>query len=442
MKKRIFTIFIFLLVSCSTEEVDSESSVNPVAKDDFISITEDTPTDFNTLLSNDKSNAAIVSSFDSTSEKGGEIVSNGDETYTYFPPKAFVGIDVFTYTICNIQNPSNCSTASVTVTVLDQGSPIAKNDTVKAILNEVITFQNLLQNDELTDDAQMISIDSSASSGTVTLNEDQSITYTPLANSLAQDSFTYTICDDDTPSPSCDSATVIVSVVDALMFNIPDHLIYYYGSTIFTSNTGENKAALSELTNSKHTTILTYFDRHDFLYDADQDPSNDDNVLLIYSGESRYWREYTSGSNSYPTQTFNTEHVYPQSLLSSGIAKTDLHHLRTCDSGVNSNRSNKKFTSGSGTYKKTGLGWYPGDEWKGDVARMIFYLNIRYNESISDVCSLELLLQWNVEDPVSEIEENRNNVIESAQGNRNPFIDNPYLATLSWGGEAAENKWD
>jgi endonuclease I len=43
---------------------------------------------------------------------------------------------------------------------------------------------------------------------------------------------------------------------------------------------------------------------------------------------------------------------------------------------------------------------------------------------------------------VSLFEEQRNNVIEGAQGNRNPFIDNPYLATLIWGGNPAENKWN
>jgi endonuclease I len=56
--------------------------------------------------------------------------------------------------------------------------------------------------------------------------------------------------------------------------------------------------------------------------------------------------------------------------------------------------------------------------------------------------TFEMFLSWNIEDPVSAFEINRNNVIENAQGNRNPFIDNPYLVTLTWGGENAQNKWD
>ncbi len=60
---------------------------------------------------------------------------------------------------------------------------------------------------------------------------------------------------------------------------------------------------------------------------------------------------------------------------------------------------------------------------------------------------IDLFLQWNVEDPVSDIEIARNEYHENtsnyaAQGNRNPFIDNPYLATRIWGGNSAEDRWD
>jgi endonuclease I len=116
--------------------------------------------------------------------------------------------------------------------------------------------------------------------------------------------------------------------------------------------------------------------------------------------------------------------------------------LRVCDASINTSRSNLPFIEGSGGFQRTSsTGWYPGDEWRGDVARIIFYVNLYYDEPISDVGTLEVLLKWNAEDPVSAIEEQRNTVIFGAQGNRNPFIDNPYLATLIWGGDAAENKW-
>ncbi len=62
--------------------------------------------------------------------------------------------------------------------------------------------------------------------------------------------------------------------------------------------------------------------------------------------------------------------------------------------------------------------------------------------NIKEVGSKELFIKWNIEDPVSDFEKQRNNVIQEAQKNRNPFIDNPYLATMIYGGEAAENKWE
>lgn len=52
-----------------------------------------------------------------------------------------------------------------------------------------------------------------------------------------------------------------------------------------------------------------------------------------------------------------------------------------------------------------------------------------------------MFLKWNTMDKVSEFEKVRNEIIAETQGSRNPFIDNPYLATLIWGGENAENTW-
>tara|TARA_R100000541_G_scaffold57060_1_gene66896 strand:- start:174 stop:674 length:501 start_codon:yes stop_codon:yes gene_type:complete len=54
---------------------------------------------------------------------------------------------------------------------------------------------------------------------------------------------------------------------------------------------------------------------------------------------------------------------------------------------------------------------------------------------------LQVYLQWNAEDPVTDFEDQRNPYLENFYGNRNPFIDNPYLATLIWGGPAAEDRW-
>ncbi|WP_417362990.1 endonuclease I family protein [Galbibacter sp.] len=226
-----------------------------------------------------------------------------------------------------------------------------------------------------------------------------------------------------------------------IAFHIPSDIQDYYKQINFNQTGDALYDDLAATTIAKHVNIQSYSARHKHLYDVDGNPKYGDSVILMYSGEIRFWKEYISGGNHYKPQSFNTEHVYPQSLIIN-TAKGDLHHLRVCDRQVNSKRGNLPFTDGQGAYKLKGKSWYPGERWEGDVARMIMYLNLRYAESFEDVGSLELFLKWNAKDPVSEFEIQRNNRIEKVQGNRNPFIDNPYLATIIWGGIQANNRWD
>jgi endonuclease I len=235
---------------------------------------------------------------------------------------------------------------------------------------------------------------------------------------------------------------LLLSIYSFGQLNPPAELQPYYSDVDFNLTGNDLYNDLATSTTTKHTTLLAYSQRHDYLYDADEDQNNTSNVILIYSGESRYELEYESSNNPYSPQTFNTEHVYPRSLLDDPNAEGDLHLLRVCDISINTNRGNDPFTSGTGSYASTGSAWYPGDDWKGDVARIIFYVNLRYNEPFTDVGMLSLFLDWNAQDPVSPFEDQRNSIISGVQGDRNPFIDNPYLATLIWGGATAENRWN
>lgn len=448
MKKFFVYFSIILLLGCSSSDGDDSPTPDPdptpkgmsVAVNDFGTTIENTELELSNFLDNDTVvDNAKISSFDATTSKGG-TVSDERTHYLYTPSEDFVGDDTFTYTLCD--NDSDCSTATVTITVTDEGNPTAEDDAINALENSTKVISNLLENDSIIDDAVLSSVDNAGTLGTVVLNNDNTVSYTPQNNFLGEDSFTYTICDDDSPENSCSTATVTITVIAPLNFNISSGLVDYYSGVIFSEDSNLMFDELEDLTITNHTTILSYGERHQYLYNADEDLSNADNVILMYSGESRYWEEYTSGTNSYSPQTFNTEHVYPQSLLESEDAVTDLHHLRTCDATVNSNRLNYPFVDGSGANQLIGETWYPGDDWRGDVARMIMYLNIRYGETFTKVGSIDLFLAWNIADPVSAFEEQRNNVIYAAQGNRNPFIDNPYLATLIWGGADAENKWE
>jgi len=213
---------------------------------------------------------------------------------------------------------------------------------------------------------------------------------------------------------------------------------------------------------------------------TDVNSDNSSEVLLIYGYENgtdqdiSNDRERGINNNGGGDTEWNREHVFARSLGNPNLGTTgpgaDAHHLRPADPSRNSSRSNRKFGRGSGNSGFSTLdfhngndgpntaAWYPGDEWKGDVARMMMYMYLRYG----DVClpsavgvgnngntaddMIDLFLVWNVEDPVSDFEKGRNTFHEntqnnSAQGNRNPFIDNPFLATRIWGGDSAQDTW-
>ena len=449
--KRIlaFGFIALLLINCGgdSEVVKPDPTPDPVgeeivitANDDVFEAKEDTFKELPSFLTNDEyPSSGVEVTFDEVTANNGTIEVDRN-LYTYTPPVNFSGSDTFSYTICSKVSSDICATATVTINVADNGNPEAADDSYSTGINTPINITNYLENDVVIDNAIVESINTTNTSGTVTLNNDQTITYTPLNNFKGDDTFTYTLCDNDA-TPSCSTATITISVVNPIPFNIPSELVDYYNGVSFVEDETANFNSLRNLVVQSHTNILSYGARHNYLYNADEDLNNTANVILMYSSESRDEREYSSGNNTHQPQTFNTEHVYPQSRLTADDAVTDLHHLRSCDAAINSDRSNYPFIDGTGTYKREGNKWFPGDEWKGDIARMVFYLNIRYGETFDKVGSMDLFLKWNKEDPVSDFEKQRNNVIYDVQGNRNPFIDNPYLVTITWGGEDADNTW-
>ena len=430
--------------NCSTATVKiAVTAASPVAEDDSYETTEGKSLSILNYLANDELlDNAKVTSIDTEGATGSAILqSNGSIEYS--PAEGFSGEDVFTYTICDDDETPTCATAIITILVIDEGSPIATNDNVvlEAGTTEII-LSDLLKNDNLIDEADISSVDFSESQGTVILNADGSVTYKASPGFVGNDSFTYTLCDDDRPNATCGTATVTVQIVQTVSFNIPASLDDYYEDAVFTENSDLLYQELADLSAEQHVNRLEYYMRHDYLYDADADLTNPELVVLMYTGERRPWQEYQQGDLS-EGETFNTEHIFPQSKLASEEAKNDMHHMRVADVVINETRLNYPFTTGSGAAKLVnGNSWYPGDEWKGDVARMVMYVHVRYGEPFSDVGTLNMFLQWNAEDPVSAFELQRQEIIEGAQGNRNPFIDNPYLATLIWQGTPAENRWE
>lgn len=211
------------------------------------------------------------------------------------------------------------------------------------------------------------------------------------------------------------------------------------------------KSALNDIIDGH--TELSYSQAWDALRRTDQDPNNSNNVIEIYTGRSI--GKYENGANG---DAWNREHVWAKSHGSFGTRKgagTDLHHLRPADASVNSSRSNLDFDNGGKYHHEATLCRYdsdsfePRDAVKGDVARMLFYMAVRY-EGENGEPDLELnnrvengrtpfhgkistLLIWHKQDPVSNWERNRNNIIHKEyQGNRNPFIDHPEWVAEIW----------
>lgn len=259
-----------------------------------------------------------------------------------------------------------------------------------------------------------------------------------------------------------------------LLFLVNAQTPTYYQNIDFTLTGDSLKQELSDLIINTHSSPLEYTsssstDTWDVIKQSDLSLLDNTSVLLVYgyddsdqAFENDRTRDKTLSCHSSPCDgLWNREHVFPKSLASPSLSTnnpgpgTDVHNLRSCDYVTNTWRGNLKFGNKSGNSGVNSYGnWYPGDEWKGDVARIVMYMYLRYpsqckpnnvGEGASSYSNFgdmpNLFLEWNQLDPVDQYELNRNDLIEMNQGNRNPFIDNPFLATVIWNGPVANNPW-
>jgi len=213
------------------------------------------------------------------------------------------------------------------------------------------------------------------------------------------------------------------------------------------------KAFLHDLID-EHT-VISYSALWAALAVSDRDPENANNIILFYTGVSISKEEHGGDVGEW-----NREHIWARSHgdLDEFIADSDMHHIRPTDVMMNSKRGSLDFDLGGSivyddtiatdNYKDSDS-WEPRDEVKGDVARMLFYMAVRYegddgytdlelNDSVNNINSpfigkLSILIEWHLNDLPDEFELNRNDVIFGYQGNRNPFIDHPEFVELIWG---------
>ncbi len=238
----------------------------------------------------------------------------------------------------------------------------------------------------------------------------------------------------------------------------------YYSSLEGLAGASLKQAVQNIIANPAVVRAHNYGDIVEILNTADQNPLNSNQVFLMYKEVPRAKFDYQTTSNS--TGKWNREHIYPQSRggfadatseVEDGIniwlptsadditaGHADAHHIRAEDGPENSSRGNKDY----------GLTGYNGPvgtlgSWKGDVARSVFYMAVRYNAlsvvngdipdtTVGQLGDLATLLLWNATDPSDDFEMNRNNYIYTWQVNRNPFIDYPNLADYIWGANAGQ----
>lgn len=266
-----------------------------------------------------------------------------------------------------------------------------------------------------------------------------------------------------------------------------------YYQAVDASSPGSLRHSLHEIVDDHHRFPYTAADTDtwDVLEIADEHQGNDSEIITIYRNAS-YPKQ--GGGNDF----YNREHSWPNSY---GFPEdgpdnypfTDMHALFLADDEYNALRANKPFNycdascfeiaTERNNGRGGGGGGYPGDSswttgaytdgtwevWngrRGDIARALMYMDVRYeggthgvtgaaepdliltddlgsidrsntgrNESVGYMGMLSVLLEWHEQDPVDMIEVQHHEAVTGFQGNRNPFVDHPEWAFCVFGGQ-------
>jgi len=198
-----------------------------------------------------------------------------------------------------------------------------------------------------------------------------------------------------------------------------------------------------------------------------------------WHADGYYWDMYSTDKHDIyyvGGEVQNKEHAMPRSWWAGSAdypnydANGDLHNLFPSNSVANEAKSNYPLgTTNGGTFNNgvskvgrstfsgySGEVFEPADEYKGDFARTYMYMVTCYQDYSSkwrslsssmisgntlNIYSVNLLMKWHRNDPVSEKEKKRNDAVYDLQDNRNPFIDFPDLAEYIWGNLSEKEVW-
>lgn len=218
---------------------------------------------------------------------------------------------------------------------------------------------------------------------------------------------------------------------------------------------------LHDLVLADHVAASSYTDTRELLEFTDEDMQDPSRVRLIYSDHSALKEAFSNAAFDVSDQ-WNREHSWPRSrgVGESGRDNVDLHHLFPSVSRVNSARGNRyfddvqPFDAGYGRpghelaapdSERSTVAWEPPAATKGDIARAVFYMALRYDGEFSNESDLHLTVDapedgspqmgpadiyflWHEQDLPDAFEVRRNDRIHALQGNRNPFVDHPEWA--------------
>jgi len=361
----------------------------------------------------------------------------------------------------------NTITISTSTTTVQEEEVLEITFTTNENVTEDYTFSFTLNNNNFT-------IDDYTGTTELTIpNGENSIStnITLLNDSLTEGDEELVITFNNLPSPIIaynDYITVRVIDKNYTVANFGTPINPTYGNVISTEPTNYyntlNGLASSELENQLQNIIAkegvvrgqSYADIIDILQEADQNPANSSQIWLVYTEKAISKLDYQSNSNN--VGKWNREHTFPRksagyySIENDDIrdgkeiywntnadslrhGNSDAHALRAADGTENSSRSDQHYGEYNGPQGNLG-------SFKGDVARSVFYMQIRYKAlsiesgfptSTGKMGDLDTLLEWHRNDPPDDFEMNRNNIIYTWQYNRNPFIDLPDLVEYIWG---------
>ncbi len=212
----------------------------------------------------------------------------------------------------------------------------------------------------------------------------------------------------------------------------------YYNSITDSMSGATLLSNLKSIINTSSVSVSYDWSRYE---DADEDPNNSSNVILVYARNSVAKTAHVSGSTGW-----NREHTFPASKLSNTQAEKDNHIIFASDNKVNGARSNIKmgvvtggtvvndYNGNATTCRKTSSLFDPNNVARGIVARSTMYAAAMYEYDPEDNFeSIATMLRWHLDYPVTSFDQGRNDKVYTNQHNRNPFVDHPEYACRIWG---------